>query len=156
MQQGVDLGTGVGFVQYSPSTFVLYDKTRAQYFKLSIGQIGLLSMAFRKVKLSEYKTVTVNVYEGKPYFHFKDIRRDKTISLTYDELKAVVKYGPRFKKYAHALLKEDEKKDKKKKKMHKSKKPKNKKPAYSSESEMTACDESSEEEEQTGAEDAAE
>lgn len=140
-----DLGNGVTLVQITSTAFALCDRAQALVLKLKEKQLVRLSklnMATKRMKLSEYKNVTVNVFQGKPYYHFRDVRKDKSLTLTYAELKTILSNGSRLLKYARKLLKESKKSDKASKKKNKSsKRRKNAKSKYDDDSEMSSCDE---------------
>ena len=56
-------------------------------------------------KISQYKNVTVNTFQGKVYYHFFDSKKNKTISFTYDEFNIIVTKGQKLINAGNRLMK---------------------------------------------------
>ena len=64
------------------------------------------------LKLNERKSVTANVYQGQVYFHIRDGRKQKSVSLTTDEFEQLNKKTSELMKNAKRLLKTTKNKQK--------------------------------------------
>lgn len=47
----------------------------------------------KNIKLNENKHVAVTVFKSKPYFHVNDVKKNKSVSFSKEDLKALVKNG---------------------------------------------------------------
>lgn len=69
----------------------------------------------QEVTLNDYKSVVVQPYKGFIYYHLKDNVKNKSVTLTKLDLKAIEKYAPKLKRIGHELMKKHTKEEKKKK-----------------------------------------
>lgn len=141
----VNLGSGVDLIQITDTAYALWDRSQAVIFKLKAHQLEKLqqfTMSMKRIKLTDYKTITISVYQGKIYFHLKDAGREKSFTLSQPELKAVVKAAPKMLKYGKQLLKEDKSRKKNRKDKAKRRNTKSKLDSSDDDIEMSSCEES--------------
>ena len=54
-------------------------------------------------RLDENRTVRVNEYKGQVYFHFNDVRKSKSCSLSLDAFKKLLAKGNKMIDFAHKI-----------------------------------------------------
>ena len=112
----LNLGGTVGMRQIKTSCCALFDIVQDCILKLNRKQYERLCRAdlFRNMssskteytlKLNERKSVTASLYDGHVYFHIRDAKKQKSVSLTVDELSKLYKKTTQLLHQAKRIIK---------------------------------------------------